>query len=68
MCYLFIAYLNFKAKLGNYMQHILRVLQLNLFEQRALADLFRPPDKQQPVSPKLLLCVCGGGGATMRQH
>jgi len=53
--YLLIAYLNFKAKLGNSMQQILRVLQLNLFERRALADLFRPPDKQQPVSPQLLL-------------
>jgi len=53
--YLLIAYLNFKANLGNSMQQILRVLQLNLFERRALADLFRPPDKQQPVSPQLLL-------------
>ena len=53
--YLLVAYLNFKAKLGNSMQQILRVLQLNLFERRALIDLFRPPDKQQPVSPQLLL-------------
>jgi len=53
--YLLIAYLNFKAKLGGSMQQILRVLQLNLFERRALADLFRPPDRQQPVSPQLLL-------------
>ena len=53
--YLLIAYLNFKANLGNSMQQILRVLQLNLFERRALADLFKPPDKQQPVSPQLLL-------------
>ncbi len=53
--YLLIAYLNFKAKLGASMQQILRVLQLNLFERRALADLFRPPDRQQPVSPQLLL-------------
>jgi hypothetical protein len=53
--YLLIAYLNFKAKLGASMQQILRVLQLNLFERRALADLFRPPDRQEPVSPQLLL-------------
>ena len=53
--YLLIAYLNFKANLGSSMQQILRVLQLNLFERRALADLFRPPDKQQPVSPQLFL-------------
>ena len=53
--YLLIAYLNFKAQLGASMQQILRVLQLNLFQRCALADLFRPPDKQQPVSPQLLL-------------
>ena len=53
--YLLIAYLNFKAKLGASMQQILRVLQLNLFERRDLVDLFRPPDRQQPVSPQLLL-------------
>jgi IS4 transposase len=53
--YLLISHLNFKAKLGASMQQILRVLQLNLFERRALADLFRLPDRQQPVSPQLLL-------------
>jgi hypothetical protein len=53
--YLLIAYLNFKSRLGSSMQQILRVLQLNLFERRALADLFKPPDRQQPVSPQLLL-------------
>lgn len=53
--YLLVAYLNFKAKLGASMQQILRVLQLNLFERRALTDLFRPPGKQQLVSPQLLL-------------
>lgn len=53
--YLLVAYLNFKAKLGGSMQQILRVLQLNLFDRRALIDLFRPPDKQSPVSPQLLL-------------
>ena len=53
--YLLVAYLNFKARLGTSMQQILRVLQLNLFERRALIDLFRPPDKQHPVSPQLLL-------------
>ncbi len=53
--YLLIAYLNFKSKLGSSMQQILRVLQLNLFERRALVDLFKPPDRQQPVSPQLLL-------------
>ncbi|MCP3887669.1 MAG: IS4 family transposase [Desulfobulbaceae bacterium] len=53
--YLLIAYLNYKAKLGSSMQQILRVLQLNLFERRSLISLFRPPDKQIPVSPQFLL-------------
>ena len=53
--YLLVAYFNCKAKLGTSMQQILRVLQLNLFERRSLMNLFRPPDKQHPVSPQLLL-------------
>ena len=53
--YLLVAFLNFKAKLGSSMQQVLRVLQLNLFERRNLFDLFKPPDKQLPVSPQFLL-------------
>jgi hypothetical protein len=53
--YLLVAYLNFKAKLGSSMQQILRVLQLNLFERRNLIELFKPPDRQLPVSPQILL-------------
>ncbi len=53
--YLLVAFLNFKAKLGSSMQQILRVLQLNLFSRRNLADLFKPPDRQPRVSPQLLL-------------
>ena len=53
--YLLVAFLNFKAKLGSSMQQVLRVLQLNLFARRNLFDLFRPPDRQLPVSPQYLL-------------
>lgn len=53
--YLLVAFLNFKTKLGSSIQQVLRVLQLNLFARRNLIDLFRPPDKQLPVSPQLLL-------------
>jgi len=53
--YLIVAYLNFKAKFDGSMQQIIRVLQLNLFERRALIDLFKPPNKKQPVSPQFLL-------------
>ena len=56
MCvYLLIYFLNFKAKLGSSMTKTLRVLQLNLFTRRNLADLFRPPDVQPAVSPQLIL-------------
>lgn len=53
--YLLVAFLNFKAKLGSSMQQILRILQLNLFSRRNLIELFKPPDRQPIVSPKLLL-------------
>ena len=53
--YLLVAFLNFKAKLRSSMQQILRILQLNLFSRRNLIELFKPPDRQPIVSPKLLL-------------
>jgi hypothetical protein len=53
--YLLVAYLNFKAKLGSSMQHILRVLQLNLFARRNLIEMFKPPATQHLVSPQILL-------------
>jgi transposase len=54
--YLFLSFLKFKAKLGLSLATILRLLQLNLFERRALMDLLKPPDKTEPVvSPQLLL-------------
>lgn len=53
--YLMLAYLKFKAKLGNSMQQILRLLQLNLFARRDLIELFKPPSTQTTVSPQILL-------------
>jgi len=54
--YLLLPFLKFKAKLGISLTTILRLLQLNLFERRPLTDLFKPPDRYQPiVSPQLLL-------------
>lgn len=54
--YLLLSYLKFLAKLGWSLSKILRLLQLNLFARRPLADLLRPPDKtQRTVSPQLLL-------------
>ena len=54
--YLFLSFLKFKAKLGLSLTTVLRLLQLNLFERRALMDLLKPPDKTEPpVSPQLLL-------------
>ncbi len=51
MCvYLMLAYLKFASKAAASLQHILRLLQLNLFMRRDLLDLLheRPPD---PVPP-----------------
>ena len=57
MCiYLLLAYLKFCSTLGNTLQEILRVLQLNLFEKRELVGLLKgvpinskPPDNNQMV-------------------
>jgi putative transposase len=53
--YLLVAYARFLAAAGWSMRQVLRLLQLNLFEQRSLAELFKPPDLQPPTSPPQLL-------------
>lgn len=52
--YLLLSYLKFIAKLGASLTQILRVLQLNLFERKLLADLFKPPDNNQLTVAPLL--------------
>ena len=45
MCvYLLLAYIKFVNRLGWSLQQILRLLQLNLFDRRALMDILRPRD------------------------
>lgn len=48
--YLLLAFLKFQSKLDKSMQQILRLLQLNLFEKRALMTLLRgdPPNDKLP--------------------
>jgi len=47
--YLLLAFLKFRAKHDIFMQQMLRLLQLNLFERRDLLALLKPP-KIQPVN------------------
>jgi len=59
MCvYLILAYLKFLSKTTRSMQHILRLLQLNLFMRRDLVALLRgdPPDPI-PISPQRVLAL-----------
>ncbi len=48
--YLMLAYLKYQSKIGASMQHMIRLLQLNLFARRDLTDLLRgaPPDPDPP--------------------
>lgn len=50
---LLLAYLAFLSKIGALMQQILRLLQMNLFEQRDIESLFKPPKIE--VSSQLVL-------------
>lgn len=50
--YLVLAWLKFMSKIGQSMQQILRLLQLNLFERRDLVELFKPP-KVELIKPKI---------------
>ncbi len=59
MCvYLILAYLKFLSETTRSMQHILRLLQLNLFMHRDLTALVRgdPPDTI-PISPQRVLAL-----------
>jgi IS4 transposase len=54
--YLLVAYLKFQSKLGRSMYQILRVLRMNLFDQRPFNELFKPPcSNRHVVSPQKLL-------------
>ena len=55
--YLLVAYARFLSAAGWSMRQILRLLQLNLFERRSLAELFKPPDLQPLAPPPQLLLL-----------
>ena len=59
MCvYLMLALIKFQSKLGNSLQQILRVLQLNLFEKRDLLGLLRGDPPREPiVNPNQMLLI-----------
>ena len=52
MCmYLLLSYIRFLHKIQPSLQQMLRLLQLNLFERRALPELLRGESPEPPVSP-----------------
>ena len=52
MCvYLLLSYIRFLHKIQPSLQQMLRLLQLNLFERRALPELLRGEPPEPPVSP-----------------
>ncbi len=50
--YLLLAYLKFSSQIGQSMQQILRLLQLNLFDRRDLRNLL-VGDPPEPLIPQL---------------
>lgn len=59
MCvYLMLAIIKFQSKLGNSLQQMLRLLQLNLFEKRDLLGLLRGDPLREPiVNPDQMLLI-----------
>lgn len=53
--YLLLAYLKFQSKIGQSLQQMTRLLQLNLFSRRSLLALLQPPDRNNPPPPQLKL-------------
>ncbi len=56
--YLLVAFARYSAKAGWTVQRMLRVLQLNLFERKALRDIFNPsPPLKQKDQPQMRLVL-----------
>lgn len=55
--YLVLAFLKFQSKLGQSMQQILRLLQLNLFERRDFLGLFAPPRPRKSLCDRQLSLI-----------
>jgi len=53
--YLLLAFLKFQSKIGQSLQQIIRLLQLNLFARRSLLALLQPPDQPGLPPPQLKL-------------
>ena len=53
--YLLLAFLKFQSKIATSLQHILRLLQLNLFSRRDLIQLLQPPEQHALSPPQLKL-------------
>jgi len=51
--YLMLAYLKFKAKIGQSLQQMSRLIHLNIFVKRDLLQLFKPPPDSTIATPQL---------------
>jgi hypothetical protein len=54
MCaYLLLVYLKFTSQFKKSLQQMIRLIGVNLFIRRPLAELYRTPDKISAISPQL---------------
>lgn len=51
--YLMLAYLKFKARIGQSLQQMSRLIHLNVFAKRDLLQLFKPPPEPAMATPQL---------------
>jgi len=55
--YLLLAYLKFQSRIGQSLQQIIRLMQLNLFARRSLLTLLQPSDQHGLPPPQLRLSL-----------
>jgi putative transposase len=54
MCaYLLLAYLKFTAKFKQSLQHMIRLIRVNVFIRRSLYEMFIPPDNVSTRPPQM---------------
>ena len=55
--YLVLSFLKFQSRIGASLQRMLRILQLNLFERRDLAELFKAPKQRNSIQTSQLQLI-----------
>ena len=55
--YLILSFIKFQSRMGHSLQHMIRLIQTNLFSRRGLVELFKPPPECKAPSPQMRMAL-----------